>query len=117
MKPKDVEKFEARLQGLSEKYDTPYTRELRFHPTRKWRFDGAFPDKKIACEVDGGAFIGGRHTRGPGFISDQEKCNEAALLGWTVFRFVTADLGKDNETSKLYDVLDRALGGGATSET
>ena len=29
-------------------------KEFRFHETRKWRFDYAFPSHKIAIEVDGG---------------------------------------------------------------
>lgn len=30
--------------------------EHKFHPTRKWRFDGAWPDQKIAFEVEGGTW-------------------------------------------------------------
>lgn len=65
-------------------------REVKFHPTRKWRFDFAWPDKKLAVEIEGGVYSGGRHTRAKGFIADCEKYNEAAALGWTVLRF-TAD--------------------------
>lgn len=62
-------------------------REHKFHPVRKWRFDFAFPDRMAAVEIEGGAWTGGRHTRGSGFIADMEKYNEAAALGWFVFRF------------------------------
>ena len=62
-------------------------REHRFHPTRKWRFDFAFPDHKLAVEIEGGIWANGRHTRGSGFKADMEKYNEAALLGWKVLRF------------------------------
>lgn len=60
--------------------------EYRFHPTRKWRFDFAWPQVRLAVEVNGGAFAaaGGRHTRGAGFRSDAEKLSEAAILGWRV---------------------------------
>jgi very-short-patch-repair endonuclease len=60
--------------------------EYRFHPTRKWRFDFAWPTERLAVEVNGGAFAsgGGRHTRGAGFRSDAEKLSEAAILGWRV---------------------------------
>lgn len=62
-------------------------REHRFHPTRRWRFDFAFPDQKLAVEIEGGIWTGGRHTRGSGYKGDMEKYNEAALLGWKVLRF------------------------------
>jgi very-short-patch-repair endonuclease len=62
-------------------------REYRFHPVRRWRFDFAWPGCLVAAEVEGGQWVNGRHVRGGGFEGDAEKYNEAALLGWTVFRF------------------------------
>jgi len=61
--------------------------EYKFHPKRKYRFDFAWPHKKIAAECEGGIFSFGRHTRGSGFIADCQKYNAAALLGWTVLRY------------------------------
>ena len=60
--------------------------EHQFHPTRKWRFDYAFPDSMVAVEVEGGVWTGGRHTSGAGFIKDMEKYNTALLHGWRVYR-------------------------------
>lgn len=60
--------------------------EYKFHDTRKWRFDFAIPDKKIAIEVEGGVWIQGRHNRASGFIKDMEKYNAAAALGWLLIR-------------------------------
>jgi very-short-patch-repair endonuclease len=62
-------------------------REHKFHPSRRWKFDFAFPDRKVAVEVEGGVWSNGRHTRGSGYIADCEKYNAAAALGWFVFRF------------------------------
>lgn len=59
---------------------------------RKWRFDFAWPDRMLAVEIDGGAFSGGRHTRGAGFVEDCRKLNAATLMGWRVLRFTSGDL-------------------------
>lgn len=76
-----------------------FQREARFHPTRMWRFDFAHPDHRIAVEYDG--FVGGSHGHGDashasigGLLRDQEKSNEAQLLGWIVIR-VSAKTVKD----------------------
>ncbi|HXG71313.1 MAG TPA: hypothetical protein VNJ04_11975 [Gemmatimonadaceae bacterium] len=66
--------------------------EFRFHPTRRWRFDLAWPDKFIAIEVDGSVYSGGRHVRGKGYEADCEKLNEALLLGWRVLRCSTGQV-------------------------
>ena len=63
-------------------------KEFKFHPTRKWRFDYAIPQYKIALEVEGGVYSGGRHVRPNGFLGDMEKYNTATLMGWRVFRTV-----------------------------
>ena len=65
----------------------PCIEEFRFHPTRRWRFDLAWPVFAVAVEQDGGIWTGGRHSGGAGQIKDMEKLNNAALLGWRVFRF------------------------------
>ena len=61
--------------------------EFRFAPPRRWRFDLAWPDLKVAVEQEGGVWIQGRHSRGAGMVADMSKYNEAALLGYRVFRF------------------------------
>jgi hypothetical protein len=92
-------------RALAEKHGCQYALEHRFHPDRRWRFDVAFPSRMIAAEIDGAVWTQGRHTRGRGFIRDQEKTNEAQLLGWRVFRFVPDDL----DSGRFLDVLDKAL--------
>lgn len=79
--------------------------EYRFHPTRRWRFDYAFPASSIAVEVDGGAFVGGRHTRGAGFVKDMEKNNAAVLRGWRVLRFTPQQV----KSGEALNVLTEAL--------
>lgn len=68
--------------------------EFQFHPSRRWRFDYYFEKdgQKIAVEVEGGAWTGGRHTSGAGFIGDMEKYNTAASMGITVIRFTPSQI-------------------------
>lgn len=79
--------------------------EHRFHPQRRWRFDFAWPERKIAVEIEGGTFTRGRHVRPLGYEGDCEKYNEAALLGWKVLRFTTRQIAKGIALA----TLERAL--------
>ena len=67
----------------------PAVQEFKFNPDRRWRFDFAWPEQKVAVEIEGGVWSGGRHTRGAGFIGDCEKYNAAVLSGWRIFRFTS----------------------------
>lgn len=68
-------------------------REFAFaRPDRDWRFDFAWPDRRVALEVEGGVHSGGRHVRPKGFLEDMKKYNAAATRGWLVFRCTPATL-------------------------
>ncbi len=60
--------------------------EYRFDPKRRWRLDFAWPDSKIAVEVEGGIWTDGRHTRGVGFEMDCVKYANLAIAGWRLIR-------------------------------
>lgn len=81
------------------------SQEWKFHPSRKWRFDLAWPAKKIAVEIHGGIHTGGRHTRSGGFERDREKMNEAQLLGWLVLEVT----GEQIRTGQALGWIERAL--------
>lgn len=75
-------------------------KEHKFHPVRRWRFDYAIPTAKIAIEVEGGVWTGGRHTSPKGFLNDIEKYNTATIMGWRLLR-TTPDRLCSNETLQM----------------
>lgn len=60
-----------------------FAREL----DRKWRFDFAWPDHKIAVEIDGGVWTQGAHAHPLDIERNMSKGNDAARLGWRVLHF------------------------------
>lgn len=74
---------------------------------KDWRFDFAWPDLMLAVEVEGGAWVGGRHTRGKGFIEDLKKYQEAQRMGWTIYR-TAGELIKNGEAVKTIRELIEA---------
>jgi len=80
--------------------------EFRFHPPRRWRFDFAFVDQKVAVECEGGTYSGGRHTRGKGFALDCEKYNQASLDGWTLLRFTSAMIQSGEALAQIEQALN-----------
>lgn len=64
-----------------------FTTEHRFCPKRRFRFDVALPDKKLAIEYEGLFSAKSRHTTISGYVSDCEKYNLAQRLGWRVLRY------------------------------
>lgn len=79
-------------------------REYRFAPPRRWRFDFAYPKRKIAVEIEGGAWTGGAHTRGKHFESDCEKYNTAVVMGWRVFRF-TGGMVESGNLTEVFSLI------------
>ena len=81
--------------------------EFRFHATRKWRADYAHIESRTLIEVEGGAWVGGRHTRAAGFVADAEKYLEATLAGWRLVRLVDRQLTLETVGRVAAAVRDR----------
>lgn len=89
--------------------------EYIFHPVRKWRIDIAWPDHKLAFEIEGGVFkeewkqnewgkwekksVG--HRSISGFLKDMEKYNALSVCDWRLLR-ATPDQVKD---CSAYDLI------------
>ena len=99
-------RFELAWRTMAPEGAPPCHPEYAFHPSRGWLFDFAWPEQRVAVEIDGGQWMshGGRHSRD----SDREKLNQAAVLGWRVLHYSGAML-QDPERV-IVEVL-QALGG------
>lgn len=98
--------FQIKAYGLPK----PVT-ERKFHPVRRFRFDFAWVDRKIAVEVEGGVWAGGRHVRGAGYKSDCEKYNLATLAGWRVYRFTSDMINDGSAIAMLQKIFGQSEGG------
>lgn len=89
--------------------------EFRFHPTRRWRFDWANVEAKVAVEYDGltGATAFNRkgdessvgHVSVSGVMRDAAKINEAQLLGWICIRVNAKTIG----TGEAFAWIEQAV--------
>lgn len=97
----------------------PPVTQFRFHPTRRWLFDFAWPagDGGVSVEVQGGTWARGKsgHTSGTGVQRDNEKSNAAALLGWTTLKYTSTDL--DRRPVQVVEEVLQALKRKASNDT
>lgn len=91
-------------------------------PRRQFRFDFAWPDRKVALEREGGRFVCvvcpcglkrtvfvSRHTDREGYERDVLKYSLAAILGWAVVR-VTPRMIESGQAAELVLGALRARG-------
>lgn len=98
--PREVLARACRLQGVEgPRIGYCWQRE------RRWTFDLAWPDRRVAVVLDGGSRIGGRVVYGAGWIRDAQRLNEAAVEGWLVLRVTQAQV-EDGSAARL---IARAL--------
>lgn len=87
------------------------SKELAFHEPepgqkkRRWRFDRAWPELKLAVEIEGGTWLrASRHTSGAGFHNDTVKYNTALVQGWRVLRFTSKSI-RDGSAIEMVEKL------------
>lgn len=97
-----------RLLCVASKLPLPVTEHRFAAPERQWRFDYCWPDEKVALEVEGGIWSGGRHTRGSGYIADMTKYNNATLRGWKLLRCTPQQLCTEETIAMLKQALEAA---------
>lgn len=96
------EEFVFYLELLTPDLPKP-ERQFKFHPTRQWQCDFAWPESKVVVEIEGGVYTQGRHVRPSGFIKDIQKYNALMLAGYRLLRF-TPDMISDDPMSVLDQV-------------
>ena len=65
----------------------PPNREFKAIEGRRFRWDLAWPDQSLLCEINGATWVKGGHSTGVGIARDYEKANLATLQGWRVLQF------------------------------
>lgn len=84
----------------------PPVEEYQFHPKRKWRIDYAWPDRRLAVEVEGGIYNRGRHVRPVGFLGDVEKYNALTMAGWALLRFTWKQMQNGEAIDLIQEFLE-----------
>jgi very-short-patch-repair endonuclease len=84
----DLIKLELKSEGI------PFVSEHRFDKVRRFRFDIALVNEKVAIEYEGIFSKKSRHTTVKGFTTDCEKYNLAIKNGWRVLRYTQLNYGQ-----------------------
>lgn len=79
------------------------SREHEFDPDRKWRFDFAWIDQKIAVEIHGGRYHRGNMDK------DYEKQNAAVRQGWRVFVFSSSMLASEIKRYQVGEFMESVI--------
>lgn len=79
-----------------------YVQELQFHDLRKFRFDWAIPEWKLAIEYEGIFSKKSRHTGINGYTIDCEKYNLAQLEGWKILRYTAKNYNQFSNDLKIF---------------
>ncbi|WP_290861894.1 hypothetical protein [Flavobacterium sp.] len=79
-----------------------YVRELKFDEVRRFRFDWAIPELKLAIEYEGLNSEKSRHTTKKGYTGDCVKYNLAILNGWKVLRYTALNYSDFPQDIKVF---------------
>lgn len=79
-----------------------YVQELKFDDMRRYRFDWAIPDLKLAIEYEGLNSEKSRHTTKKGYTGDCQKYNLAVINGWKVLRYTAMNYSDFAQDIKVF---------------
>ena len=95
---------ETLLAVQLEQAGIPFEREFVLAPPRKYRAD-FYVARDLLIEVEGGAWIGGRHSRGSGMENDCEKSALAAARGYRFMRVTPAQVDDGRALAWIRDAV------------
>ena len=105
---KPAEKFSWVIVTHCPGFALDMVHEHEFAIDRKFRFDFAWPDIKLAVEIDG---FGYGHQAQQQMASDNEKANLAVELGWRVLRYNSRQLGSRAGVDEAVEQTTRVICG------
>jgi len=93
--------FQIQSLGIKEP-----VQQFKFRETRKWRVDFAWPERKLAVEIEGGIWRrgGGAHSHPVNIERDIDKGNALAMAGYHLLRFTDKHIrsGEGVQTVKAF---------------
>lgn len=95
---------ELLLATQLEQAGIPFERESAIIPQRKFRAD-FLVGGDLVVEVEGGTWVGGRHTSGIGFEADAEKQALATILGYRYLRVTPSQVQDGQAVGWVREVL------------
>ena len=105
-KPPTVATLPAQKSPLAVKFELlwdviggpAFVTELPVVEDRRWRFDYAWPDERVALELQGGIYLAGRggHVSPKGVQTDCEKFNRAVCAGWRPCKLTNKQIIPEN---------------------
>ncbi len=92
---KEKENLHNSILFISKIHKVNFVEEHKFDEVRKFKFDWAFPEIKLAVEYEGLVFNSNKstssgksgHTTVTGYTSNCDKYNLATVSGWRVLRY------------------------------
>ena len=103
----DKPRIEDVLADELEKYTgTRPEREFKFRSDRKWSFDLAYVDQRLAIEINGR-----HHLKHGAHRKDCEKINAAHAAGWTVLQYPASSVTTKSRRPAIVEQISRVLCG------
>ena len=98
------------LRALAPEWAEAAVEQYRIVPGRRYAWDVAFVEQRVAIELQGGLWSAGAHSRPKGILRDYDKHNLATAHGWRCLYFAADHLEDDpaDVIAQVKSVLERA---------